>query len=127
MRVRPSALIKALSGKWFIRRYPSGLFRPLVNHFPAAHDMLGIHGIQRDFTFPAEVLHQRASPLKLAAGRGIEGARYISCKTGKYDFIVKVSTRTLVKGYEKIVKKIDDIEEIKTYKWNSVLKDWENI
>ena len=57
----------------------------------------------------------------------IPGISHVSATAGKYDFIVKVSTRTLVKGYEKIVKKIDDIEEIKTYKWNSVLKDWENI
>jgi len=57
----------------------------------------------------------------------IPGISHVSATAGKYDFIVKVSTRTLVKGYEKIIKRIDEIEEIKTYKWNSVLKDWENI
>lgn len=57
----------------------------------------------------------------------IPGISHVSATAGKYDFIVKVSTRTLVKGYEKILKKIDEIEEIKTYKWNSVLRDWENI
>ena len=57
----------------------------------------------------------------------IPGISHVSATAGKYDFIVKVSTRTLVKGYEKIIRKIDEIEEIKSYKWNSVLKDWENI
>lgn len=57
----------------------------------------------------------------------IPGVTHVTATAGKYDFIVKVSTRTLVKGYEKIIRKIDEIEEIKTYKWNSVLKDWENI
>lgn len=57
----------------------------------------------------------------------IPGITHVSATAGKYDFIVKVSTRTLVKGYERIIKRIDEIEEIKSYKWNSVLKDWENI
>lgn len=57
----------------------------------------------------------------------IPGITHVSATAGKYDFIVKVSTRTLVKGYEKIIRKIDEIEEIKSYKWNSVLKDYENI
>jgi len=57
----------------------------------------------------------------------IPGVTHVTATAGKYDFIVKVSTRTLVKGYEKIIRKIDEIDEIKTYKWNSVLKEWENI
>lgn len=57
----------------------------------------------------------------------IPGVTHVTATAGKYDFMVKVSTRTLVKGYERILRKIDEIEEIKTYKWNSVLKEWENI
>ncbi|MDH7506637.1 MAG: Lrp/AsnC ligand binding domain-containing protein [Candidatus Thermoplasmatota archaeon] len=57
----------------------------------------------------------------------IPGVTHVTATAGKYDFIVKVSTRTLVKGYERIIKKIDELEEVKSYKWNSVLKDWENI
>jgi len=57
----------------------------------------------------------------------IPGVSHVSATAGKYDFIVKVSTRTLVKGYERIIRRIDEIEEVKTYKWNSVLKEWENI
>ena len=57
----------------------------------------------------------------------ISGVTHVTATAGTYDFIVKVSTRTLVKGYEKIIRKIDDIEEVQYYKWESVLKDWENI
>ncbi len=57
----------------------------------------------------------------------IPGVTHVSATAGKYDFIVKVSTRTLVKGYERIIRRIDEIEEVESYKWNSVLKDWENI
>jgi DNA-binding Lrp family transcriptional regulator len=57
----------------------------------------------------------------------ISGVTHVTATAGTYDFIVKVSTRTLVKGYEKIIRKIDEIEEIQYYKWESVLKDWENI
>jgi len=58
---------------------------------------------------------------------GIRGVTHVAATSGKYDFIVKVSTRTLMKGYEKIIKKIDEIDEIQNHKWESVLKDWENI
>ncbi|MDH7517246.1 MAG: Lrp/AsnC ligand binding domain-containing protein [Candidatus Thermoplasmatota archaeon] len=57
----------------------------------------------------------------------IRGVTHVSATSGKYDFIVKVSTRTLMKGYEKIVRKIEEIDAIKKYRWESVLKDWENI
>lgn len=57
----------------------------------------------------------------------IRGVSHVTVTAGKYDFIVKVSTRTLMKGYEKIIKKLEEIDEIQKYKWNSVLKDWENI
>ncbi|MCX6664730.1 MAG: Lrp/AsnC ligand binding domain-containing protein [Euryarchaeota archaeon] len=57
----------------------------------------------------------------------IPGVSHVTVTAGKYDFIVKVSTRTLVKGYERIIRRIDEIDEVQSYKWNSVLKDWENI
>ncbi|MEM0493513.1 MAG: Lrp/AsnC ligand binding domain-containing protein [Candidatus Thermoplasmatota archaeon] len=57
----------------------------------------------------------------------IPGVSHVTATAGTYDFIVKVSTRTLVKGYERILRRIDDIEAIESYKWNSVLKDWERI
>jgi DNA-binding Lrp family transcriptional regulator len=57
----------------------------------------------------------------------IRGVTHVTITTGKNDFIVKVSTRTLMKGYERIIKKLDEIEEIKKYRWASVLKDWEKI
>lgn len=57
----------------------------------------------------------------------IRGVTHVTITSGKYDFIVKVSTRTLMKGYERIIKKLEEIGEIKKYRWASVLKDWEKI
>jgi len=57
----------------------------------------------------------------------IRGITHVTVTAGKNDFIVKVSTRTLMKGYEKIIRKIEEIKEVKSYRWASVLKDWENI
>lgn len=57
----------------------------------------------------------------------IRGVSHVSVTSGKYDFIVKVSTRTLLKGYERIIRKLDEIDSIKKYHWESVLKDWEKI
>ena len=57
----------------------------------------------------------------------IRGVSHVSVTSGKYDFIVKVSTRTLMKGYERIIKKLEEIDSIKKYHWESVLKDWEKI
>ena len=57
----------------------------------------------------------------------IRGVTHVTITTGKYDFVVKVSTRTLMKGYERIIKKLDEIHEVKKYHWESVLKDWEKI
>jgi DNA-binding Lrp family transcriptional regulator len=57
----------------------------------------------------------------------IRGVSHVTITSGKHDFIVKVSTRTLMKGYERIIRKLDEIEEIKKYHWESVLKDWEKI
>ena len=57
----------------------------------------------------------------------IRGVTRVAVTAGPYDFIVKIRTRTLVKGYENILKKIDEIESIQDYKWQSVLKEWEDI
>jgi DNA-binding Lrp family transcriptional regulator len=57
----------------------------------------------------------------------IRGVTRVTATAGQYDFIVKIRTRTLVKGYERIIRKIEEIDAIKEYKWESVLKEWENI
>ena len=57
----------------------------------------------------------------------IPGVTRVTAVAGPYDFIVKIRTRTLVKGYERIIRKIEDIKAIKEYKWQSVLKEWEDI
>jgi len=57
----------------------------------------------------------------------IKGVNRVCAVTGDYDFIIKIRTRTLVKGYERILRKIETIEAIDEYKWQSVLKDWEDI
>lgn len=57
----------------------------------------------------------------------IKGITHVTVTAGKYDIIVKVSTRTLLKGYERIIKKIEEIPEVQKYHWASVLRDWENI
>ena len=57
----------------------------------------------------------------------IKGVTHVTAVAGPYDFIVKIRTRTLVKGYEQIIRKIEEIPGIKNYKWQSVLKEWEDI
>ena len=57
----------------------------------------------------------------------INGVTRVAAVAGPYDFMVKIRTRTLIKGYERIVRKIEEIESIKEYKWESVLKEWEKI
>lgn len=57
----------------------------------------------------------------------ISGVTRVTACAGKYDFIVKIRIRTLIKGYEKIILKLNEIEAIDKYRWESVLKEWENI
>jgi DNA-binding Lrp family transcriptional regulator len=57
----------------------------------------------------------------------IKGVTRVTAIAGKYDFMIKIRIRTLIKGYEKIIKKIEGIEAIDKYKWFSVLKEWEEI
>jgi len=57
----------------------------------------------------------------------INGVTRVAAVAGPYNLMVKIRTRTLVKGYERIVRKIEEIEAIKEYRWESVLKEWEKI
>jgi DNA-binding Lrp family transcriptional regulator len=57
----------------------------------------------------------------------IHGVTRVAAVAGPYDFMVKIRTRTLVKGYERIIRKIEEIDAIEEYKWQSVLKEWEEI
>ncbi len=57
----------------------------------------------------------------------ISGVTRVCAVAGEYDIILKIRTRALVKGYEKILKKIEEVEAVEHYKWESVLKEWEDI
>ena len=57
----------------------------------------------------------------------IHGVTRVTAIAGKYDYIVKIRTRTLVTGYERIIKKLNEIDAVKKYRWESVLKEWEKI
>jgi DNA-binding Lrp family transcriptional regulator len=57
----------------------------------------------------------------------IKGVNHVCAVAGPYDFIIKIRTRTLVKGYERILKKVESVEGIAEYKWQSVLKEWEDV
>jgi DNA-binding Lrp family transcriptional regulator len=57
----------------------------------------------------------------------IRGVTRVTATAGTYDFIVKIQIRALVKGYEKIIRKIEQVESIEKFKWGSVLKEWEHI
>lgn len=57
----------------------------------------------------------------------IRGVDSVSAVSGKYDLIAKVRIRTLLKGYERIIRKLEAIPGIKEFRWNSILKEWENV
>jgi uncharacterized membrane protein len=57
----------------------------------------------------------------------IQGVESISATAGSYDLVAKIRTRTLGKGYDKIIQKLEGIDGIKELKWQSVLKEWEEI
>ena len=57
----------------------------------------------------------------------IRGVNRITVVAGHYDFIIKIRTRTLVKGYERILRKVQEVPGIAKYQWQSVLKEWEDI
>ena len=57
----------------------------------------------------------------------INGVESVSATAGNYDLVAKIRTRTLGKGYDKIIQKLEEIEGIEKFKWQSVLKEWEEI
>ena len=57
----------------------------------------------------------------------IRGVTRVAAVAGSYDIIVKIYTRTLVTGYERILRRVEEIDAIQDYRWDSVLKEWENI
>jgi DNA-binding Lrp family transcriptional regulator len=57
----------------------------------------------------------------------IKGVSRVTAVAGHYDFIIKIRTRTLIKGYERILRKLETVQGIKKFKWQSVLKEWEDI
>jgi len=57
----------------------------------------------------------------------IRGVNRICAVAGHYDIILKIRTRTLVKGYERILRKVEAVPGVDEYKWQSVLKEWEDI
>ncbi len=57
----------------------------------------------------------------------IRGVSRVCAVAGENDLILKIRTRTLVKGYEKIIRKLGEIDAVDSYNWESVLKEWEDI
>ena len=57
----------------------------------------------------------------------IKGVNRVCAVAGQYDFIIKINTRTLLKGYERILRKVEEIPGINEFKWQSVLKEWEEV
>ena len=57
----------------------------------------------------------------------IHGVARVTATAGVNDFIVKIRVRALVKGYERIIKRLEKIEAIQKFTWASVLKEWEEL
>ncbi|HDO19516.1 MAG TPA: Lrp/AsnC family transcriptional regulator [Thermoplasmatales archaeon] len=57
----------------------------------------------------------------------IRGIESVAVVTGRYDIIAKVRIRTLLKGYERIIRRLDTVPGVGYFEWHSVLKEWENI
>ncbi|MGC9554250.1 MAG: Lrp/AsnC ligand binding domain-containing protein [Thermoplasmatota archaeon] len=57
----------------------------------------------------------------------IRGVTSVSVLAGKYDMMAKIRIRTLGKGYEKVIRKLEDLEGISEFNWQSILKEWEDI
>ncbi|MEA2053865.1 MAG: Lrp/AsnC ligand binding domain-containing protein [Candidatus Thermoplasmatota archaeon] len=58
---------------------------------------------------------------------GIRGITAISALAGNHDMLAKIRIRTLGKGYERIIRKLEGIEGIERLSWQSILKEWEKI
>ncbi|MDD5502945.1 MAG: Lrp/AsnC ligand binding domain-containing protein [Candidatus Thermoplasmatota archaeon] len=57
----------------------------------------------------------------------IKGVESVSVISGKHSFLARVRTRTLGKGYENILRKLEAVPGIESLKWASVLREWDNI
>jgi len=57
----------------------------------------------------------------------IRGIVAVSALAGKHDIFAKVRIRTLGKGYERVIRRLEGIEGIEKFSWQSVLKEWEEI
>jgi len=57
----------------------------------------------------------------------IRGVASVSALAGKYDMVAKIRIRTLGKGYERIIRRLEDIPAIEEFNWQSILKEWEEI
>jgi DNA-binding Lrp family transcriptional regulator len=58
---------------------------------------------------------------------GIKGVDSVSLVAGDYDIIARIRTRTLGKGYETIITKINNMKEVSEVHWDSILKEWESV
>lgn len=57
----------------------------------------------------------------------INGITSVSATTGCYDIVAKARMRTLGKGYERIIRELENIRGIKTFEWQTILKEWEEL
>lgn len=57
----------------------------------------------------------------------IRGVDSVSALAGKYDLMAKIRIRTLGKGYERIIRRLEAIPGIEAFNWQSILKEWEEI
>jgi len=57
----------------------------------------------------------------------IRGVVAVSALAGKHDVLAKVRIRTLGKGYERVIRRLEGIDGIEKFSWQSVLKEWEEI
>lgn len=57
----------------------------------------------------------------------IKGVKSVSALAGEFDFVLKIKLRTLGKAYSRIIRKLEEIEDIEDYVWMSVLREIEEI
>lgn len=57
----------------------------------------------------------------------IRGVDSVSVLAGRYDLVAKIRIRTLGKGYERIIRRLEAIPAVEAFNWQSILKEWEEI
>lgn len=57
----------------------------------------------------------------------IKGIVRVNAIAGSYDIIAKARIRTLGKGYERIIRALENVKGIENFKWQSILKEWEEL